>query len=482
MNGPGKKIIFGILTALIIATSAFAAQNIDVSFTPDNVNWQRNSVVNVSVVLTATSEAVSVAGVELHFNYDVNKFKGVPTIVQDNINSDLFVNDVSTASPNRVTYRKAISSPYYITVAPGSPFTAFVLQFRVTSVNAQEGTTSFNFDTVIDDVSNRAGSSVKGALDSGDYTIIADTTSPVILASPVSMTMNASAYQTIALQVSGADQSGDLQYIRYTIDGNDPKISGITYTAPVTIPQNTFTTLQFFGRDNDNNDSSTGVETYTVDTIYPAFSALTSIPSMARVGTVVTIDFTTTEPLQAAPTVRVAGNLATGVDVTYPTYTYRYTFTGVETQGSQNVSIQMTDLAGNATTNTSLQVYVDFKAPTYDPLLISPTPVVAGLPVNIEFRASERLSIATTVSILGLAASRTGETPSLNGTYIYTYTSPVLSGTEAAALIVVHGVDLAGNASNSNDGWGNITVTGYDVYNNSGTSTGNVILDYNEGP
>ncbi len=486
MNKWIKNIIIGLAATLLFAGTSFAAQNINVSFVTSTANWQRNSIVTVSVVLTATDEAVSVAGVELHFNYDINKFKSVPAVIADNINSNLFVNDVDVSSANRVTYRKAMNalgSPAYIRVAPGTPLTAFTLRFRVTSQDVQEGAMSFGFDTSVDDVTNRAGASVRGTLANGAFTVIPDTTPPIIVASPTSRTMNISTYTTIALQVSSLDQSGDLQYIRYTIDGSDPKgAGGLTYTSAITIPQNAFTTLRFYGRDNDDNDSSTSLETYTVDTIYPSFTALTSTPSMAKAGTVVTVDLSVSERLQSAPQVYVAGYVATAVSSVHPDYVYRYTLTGSESQGTQNISISMTDLAGNTTTNVSRKICIDFKSPTYSPVLMTPRPAVVGLPVSMVFLSSERLSEATTVSIMGVSASRTDEVVSVNGTYQYTYMSPIITGAERTSLIVVHGVDQAGNASNSNDSWGGITVTGRDLYNNAGSSTSNVQLDFNEGP
>jgi chitobiase/beta-hexosaminidase-like protein len=478
-----KYILLMILTLSLSAGAVQAAQVVDVSFDPDPDSWERNSIQYVDVVLTASDEAVDVAGLELSFTYDASKFKGIPTMAQDNFSGNLFVNNVDLSTPGTVLYQKGKSVPYSQSIGASGSWVAFRLRFEVTEEGAEEGATSFTFNTAVDDVTNRAGNSVGGTFDAGAYTIIADTTPPIIVASPTSVTMNASTYQTVALAVSGADYSDDLQGIYYTVDGTDPNGSGtvITYSGPITLPENQFTTLRYYADDIDNNDSQTWDQTYTVDTDYPGYSAITATPSHGLVGTVVTVSFTVDELIQSNILVQVDGNTAIQQSAAYPDYVYTYVLTGSENEGSRAISVRVTDLAGNTyTDNSSLSIDIDFTGPTYDPVTIYPEPVQIAQPVIVTFTVSERLNSASSVDIMGRSSSQTTEINNGNGTYTYSYTSTNLDGTENTALIVVHGTDLAGNSSNSNDNWGEITVSGQDIYANPGSSTASVTFDFIE--
>ncbi len=464
-----------ILLSLFIFCG-LAQAKVNITFTPANgTNWQRNSIVSVGVVLTnASANAVNIQGVELNYDYESAGFKAVPTMKTDNYTGGLVVDEIDLSVPGKVHYVKAKQSGTYRTLAGNSSLTVFTLEFKVTSASAQEGSTLFDFSGYFtNDVSDTDANSLAGTFTNNSYIIIADTTAPIINAAPGSMTMNASTVTPITLSLDGSYTGDDLQYIKYTLDGSDPVDGSDSYSSPITIPANVGqVTLKFRGRDNDGNWQAIQTRTYTVDTTDPEMSNLAVTPALARMGDTVTVSFTVGEQLGSNPTVLVDGKPTTLVSSTYPNYVYTRVIDGSETQGTAIIYIQIADKAGNTATDTSMSLTIDYAVPVYTPLVIGPRPVASGNPVTVTFNASERLSTVTTVNIMGHLATRITEIDNGNGTWKYVYRSANLTGTETTALVVVHGYDMAGNRSNNTDNWGNITVTGTDLTNNTGYGYG----------
>lgn len=113
---------------------------------------------------------------------------------------------------------------------------------------------------------------------------------------------------------------------------------------------------------NTGTDSEAGI---IKDTIAPTYSGITALPSPAKSGTLVTVNFTASEILIADPTVTIGGGTAAkdGTSVP-PAYVYKRTLNGSETPGVAVVSISGSDLAGNSGINTSGSLTIDFAAPT----------------------------------------------------------------------------------------------------------------------
>lgn len=85
----------------------------------------------------------------------------------------------------------------------------------------------------------------------------------------------------------------------------------------------------------------------------------------AKSGDIVTATFTTTETLEANPTVTFGAQAMAFVSLTTGTYIYTRTLNGTETEGTANVLVTGTDIAGNTTTNTNVgNITTDFTAPT----------------------------------------------------------------------------------------------------------------------
>ncbi|MDH5444759.1 MAG: chitobiase/beta-hexosaminidase C-terminal domain-containing protein [Gammaproteobacteria bacterium] len=89
-----------------------------------------------------------------------------------------------------------------------------------------------------------------------DYVI--DSVAPVVSATPAGGSYDST--QTVTLTCS--DENSGCISIIYTIDGSDPKTSGLTYTDPITIDSTK--TLKFFASDNAGNESVVMTEIYTI--------------------------------------------------------------------------------------------------------------------------------------------------------------------------------------------------------------------------
>jgi hypothetical protein len=472
-----KKIIFSFLLSLFLIQGAYAVEKVDAYFVPSSGNLQRNQVVDVDVYLNAPSQIVLLAGVELNFNYNALKFKTLPTLQFDGITSSLFVNEVDLSVPGTVTYRKALSNPIYITLTPGVPFKAFTLRFKITSANAQQGSTTFAFKAV-NGVSNRAGQDVKGIFSNGIYNIVADTTAPIVISNPnVSTTFNAGSVVPVSLLLSGSDLSGDLDKIYYTLNGSNPSLASSVYSAPLVLANNVPNIIKFIGVDKDGNQSAVQTRSFYVDTNSPQVLAYSLSANLLKQGAASNISFSVSKPLMANPNVSIDGRSASLISGIYPNYVYRYVAVGNEVQSSRNVTIAITDTAGNTVFDTSKQIKFDFVAPHVAPLGFTPNPAVIGQNLSLQFSASEPLDTAQTV-VAGAGHLATFQSKSgLN--YMY-QTQTALTGSERSRLVRVIAVDLAGNSSDSAAPNNRIVVSGRDVIGNVGVGLSSVSINYNE--
>ena len=126
---------------------------------------------------------------------------------------------------------------------------------------------------------------------------------------------------------------------------------------------------------NQTTDNSAGIST---DFTPPEFTAITVPPSPANVGTLVTVEFTTSETLPSNPVVTLGTQPATFVSLSASRYTFRRTLTGTETEGTAEIRISGSDAAGNAGLSTSSTIEVDFTAPVFSAL--SRSPAIAVVP------------------------------------------------------------------------------------------------------
>lgn len=90
-----------------------------------------------------------------------------------------------------------------------------------------------------------------------------------------------------------------------------------------------------------------GGPAYQVDRQAPAFSGLSASPTLARLGTVVSLSFVVSEALSTSPTLTVNGMAATIQSHAGLSYTCRYTVQDGDPDGAATVSISGADSVGN---------------------------------------------------------------------------------------------------------------------------------------
>jgi hypothetical protein len=462
--GGHKLKIFLITTLLLIATSAGAS--VDVLFNPAAPSVERNNFLTMGVVASANSSA-QITAIDANYTFDKDIFLN-PNLQSSITGWPQSIESVNTLT-GYVTYQKSNvgQAEYHFDVNAGQAKNMYNVTYKV-SANAPLGVTTFDFDTqgflnIVEGVSN-----ITGGHNQASITILPDTTPPETSAS------HATGIYSSAINVTlfATDSYDDLFRIQYTTNGVTPNASSPIYSSAIAIPENAVTKLMFFGTDNDGNEESVNVRTYTVDSAPPEINGLVVDPNFAKAGKVITINFTLSEAMTGvnSVSVKIGSYSAVGIDVTYPDYEYIYTITGSEPEGVNTLEIRATDGAGNVGIDNSEEIAFDFTAPTYsDPAISAAGPDE----LYIQFLASEALDTANTVVSIGGNNWSYVENTDLN--YVYSYT---LSASENTRLVEVHGYDLAGNDSYSTEGWEELLVTGEDLYGNAGEKMVTVDIDY----
>ncbi len=501
-----KTLIFNKLNMAVLAvvlglgyfSPAFAA--VDIEFFADTYTWQRNGVYEITArIRNQSASSISIAGVQVDYNYASADFKDIaPALVQDYITGyDFAVDQVDTDTEGVVLYSKLIAeaaSPNYFTLAGSGVENVVRFRYRVAHT-ATLGESDFGFRneaTVLERLSGGGTDSCLGSKIDALVTIAEDTTPPNTYASPSGTTLKYGNSTLVALKEVATPAYDDLQTVYYGV-GEDtapnPSVAGdwVAKDGTVQLPENDAghpgqiaVVLKFFGRDTTGNLEFGGTdwhtENYIVDVIKPGFTvAPTRSPVRVKQGETITVEFTVDETLGPDPAVTVDGQaFAKHGSSSGNYYKYTYTVAGGETEGSRTIRIEITDLAGNQTVDTSLSVIIDMTPPSYTPVSFLPSGCDPGQYLTITFDASETLQTsggeATVVTVApnynGGAAAYQSES---GLRYVYSYQ---VSGSENSTLVRVRGFDLAGNDSYSTDGWGNIVAEGYDQYGNWGRSTG----------
>ncbi|MCX5759685.1 MAG: Ig-like domain-containing protein, partial [Candidatus Hydrogenedentes bacterium] len=150
-------------------------------------------------------------------------------------------------------------------------------------------------------------------------------------------------------------------------------------------------TISIQGTDPAGNTGTTNSTTaLTVDKTAPLFSSVAANPSLAKLSTVVTLTFMSSETLASNPTVTVNTHAATYSTNVGLNYTYTYTIQASDANGDATIAISGTDPAGNAdsVTNTTA-LDVDKVAPTVTMATTAPEPTkTSPIPVTVTFSES----------------------------------------------------------------------------------------------
>lgn len=256
-----------------------------------------------------------------------------------------------------------------------------------------------------------------------------------------------------------------------TIGGMAAAISnvGLNYTATRTVdgtePQGLAAIVVNYTDVAGNAASATNADitngsSVTLDFITPVLNPVTissnnANNSLARVGNVVTVLFTSNETLSGT-TATIGGLAAIVSNLGGTNYSATRSITGTEPEGVAAITINYSDAAGNSATATNAaitnasSVSLDFTNPTLNPLTISSNNANTSLAKNgdivtVSFSASETLSALPTATIGSRAATVTN-TGGLNYTATLT-----INGTEpqGIAAISINFSDAAGNAGSA---------------------------------
>jgi hypothetical protein len=502
-----KKATMAVLAVgvgMLFRLPVFAA--VDIEFSLQTDQWQRNGVYEITArISNQSASSILIAGVQVDYNYESVDFKDIaPTLVEDYITGyDFAVDQVDTDTEGVVLYSKLIAeaaSPNYFTLAGSGTQNAVKFRYRVAHA-AILGTSDFSFRneaTVLERLSGGGTGSCLGARHNLSVTIAEDTTPPNTYASPSGKTLKYGDSTLAALKEVAVPAYDDLQTVYYAVgegSAGNPTVDGdwvlkdgtvqLPYNAP-DHPGQIAVELKFFGRDTTGNLELWGTdwhtETYTVDVVRPGFSVAPSrSPDRVKQGEAITVEFTVNEALGSDPAVTVDGQaFAKHGSSSGNYYKYTYTVQGGETEGSRTIRIEIADLVGNQTVNTSLKAIIDMTPPTYTPVSFLPSGCEPGQNLTVTFDASETIQTAgPEAAVVTVAPGYDGGAATYQGEsglrYIYDY--PV-TGNEKSTLVQVYGFDLAGNGSYSTDGWGDIVVEGYDQYGNWGRSTGEVGVNW----
>jgi Bacterial Ig-like domain len=190
-----------------------------------------------------------------------------------------------------------------------------------------------------------------------------------------------------------------------------------------------------------NGSAPSNALSYEVVSTPSLFTNVSITPDPAGATDILAIVFDESEPLNGDPTVTIDGNLATKQGYIAPTYTYAYTVTGTEDEGTQVVIITG-ETSGGIPGTVSRGVVFDFTAPSA-PILTRTTPLSPSTnQTPLVYGIAEAGSAITLYDSAGVTVIGTTTT---NGSGNFAVTAAVLD--EAAHSLKATADDAAGNTS-----------------------------------
>ncbi|MBI5290462.1 MAG: hypothetical protein HY872_01130, partial [Chloroflexi bacterium] len=161
---------------------------------------------------------------------------------------------------------------------------------------------------------------------------------------------------------------------------------------------------------------------FEIDALAPSVTTHNVSPLLVKSGQDVTVTLTSSEPLANDPLVQLGSIQMAKTGQTGQDYTFKYTTQGTEGDGTRNVTVQMTDVAGNVGGAAFAEtVRFDFTNPSVTTSTASPSPAKLGAVITYSATVSETITntpALTTTPALAWAG------PSQNGlTYTWTHTA-----------------------------------------------------------
>ncbi|HIF28964.1 MAG TPA: hypothetical protein EYQ40_10660, partial [Candidatus Marinimicrobia bacterium] len=427
---------------------------------------------NTTSNVTTTSDASSVT-----FDSVVPTITGLTIASNNNFDSD--------ASTSLATTGDNVTLTFYTSEKSQTPVATIATEGSVESnsngdlltwsavkemdADDADGTVAFTIDFY--DLAGNQGTQATSILTGSNVTF--DKTAPTI--SSVSIT---SSNSTTSLAKSGDEVSITLasdealySLTSVTIAGNtisNTDISALTSTSWKISYNMTpsdgdgavsfaFTANDLAGNSTTRNTVDDGTSV-TYDKTAPTLSTVEIVSnnantSYAKKDNIVTLTIASSEALTAAPTVYLAGQLATVATTDATNYTATLTMGSTDTQGNIAISIAFNDLAGNAgtpnphtsTTNSSSVTY-DREVPTLSTVTVTSNNTNTdyakqGDIITLTFVGTENLIASPTVTIATAAANVSGSDANWTATYT------MQSGDDQGAIpFTIDFKDIAGNS------------------------------------
>jgi hypothetical protein len=459
-----KNIIFSYLVitsfAVIMNLPAFALVELTSSPNSSGVVFERNSQNGnyVFKVVANPKANAQVSAVEANLTYDNTIFTLVSITDQINASSGAIwetsvVNAAYQVSGNRTTvkYLKASTDgDTWSFLSSGGPKVLYTLTFQVKN-NAPLGATFLVFDGNFAKVQDANLGNVTGTLRAVTLNIVLDSTAPI---SSITNGIVGNYYKTAQSVDLGTNEQGHAAQIHYTLDNTNPRVSATTVHGAdpingilISSVANGMkvTTLNFYASDlpvgaPSNVEAITHTHVYHIDTQLPSVNILAHDSGPVGVGYSVRVTFNVNDNsgfLAGNPTVKLGNQNYTRISGSgIGTYVYSRTITG--TEGNGDLSIIVTDLAGNTLSYLlNNAVTLDLNPPTFviTPL---PNPVTVNRRVTINVLASKTLEQQPNVSLGGVSANWVSQA---GNNYVFTAIATANGWLANLPWVVASGVD-----------------------------------------
>jgi hypothetical protein len=195
-----------------------------------------------------------------------------------------------------------------------------------------------------------------------------------------------------------------------------------------------------------NGMPDTEVGTLVVDETLPAITGYLQNKDWLNGEDTLVVEFGVTEPLRAAPEVRLADLAMTREGTGVEPFRYALALAGTDLQGSLGVVVGLTDLAGNAALWNAGVVQVDAAPPALLDVQFSPPLARLGVAAYLTVTPNERL-LHPPVLEWDSAMGEPGFGPATVSGLAYVFSLSVTSGVRSGLyrLATVRMVDMAGN-------------------------------------
>lgn len=441
-----KKALPTILVgvAFLVFAVSVSAGLVDIRLVqPDGLDeLERNSSYVVECVIETLHE-VEISGIQLDIEYEHDKLESVDIVDRIHVAAPGVVWQLSLVDPvfrvegdwTTGAYFKGRTEPPYWSPEAGE-YIIYRFTFKVRR-DAPLGNSKIKFTTT--SIADEDGNNIINETDHFDFKVVVDQTPPVTSASPSGFP-DAAFYnydRTVSLSIN---EPGTIYY-RVRVDGGGwtPEDYSV-YTIPIPISADEDETkqyeIQFYGIDDPldtdpNEESPPNLHTYWVDKEPPEISNIQADPDAVGLDwwTYITFDVhDASETLRLPRTldsVEVGTQGASWISGTgVGEHTWRRRIDGTEGEGYVDVTVKVTDRAGNVAFATATDlIFIDTQGPEWT-ITPSDDPVYLEQMFEIDIEADEPITDQENpvVTVGGEAAFFSARHNETEFTYLYRMT------------------------------------------------------------